>query len=189
MTDHSAVFNAHPQYIESLYQSWVKDPASVESDWDAFFKGFDFALSGAAGSAGASTFSGDLAKEFAVMGLIHGYRDRGHTLSTTNPLKARKNRHPKLDLVDYGLSEADLDSSFSAGFELGMPNATLRAIVQRLQTLYCGNIGFESTHVFDKVKREWLRNKIENRNLAPDFGFSAGKKEAHFRKTQRRRWF
>ena len=31
-----------------------------------------------------------------------------------------------------------------------MPNATLREIIARLQSIYCGNIGFESTHVFDK---------------------------------------
>ena len=30
MKDFSAVFNAHPQYIDSLYRSWLSDPASVE---------------------------------------------------------------------------------------------------------------------------------------------------------------
>jgi 2-oxoglutarate dehydrogenase E1 component len=180
MTDHSAVFNAHPQYIDTLYRSWQADPASVEADWQAFFRGFDFALTNSNGaghpsSGGAST--SELQKEFAVIGLIHGYRDRGHTLSTTNPIKPRKDRKPRLDLGDYGLSEADLDQRFAAGFELGMPNATLREIVERLRTLYCGNIGFECTHVFDKEKREWLRRKIESRNLNSDFGFSVDKKK------------
>ncbi len=31
--------------------------------------------------------------------------------------------------------------------------------------------------MFDKEKREWLRRKIENRHLAPDFGFSIEKKK------------
>lgn len=184
MTDHSAVFNAHPQYIESLYRSWQADPASVESDWQAFFKGFDFALTSANGEtapASVETTAGkpatNLQKEFAVVNLIYGYRDRGHTLSTTNPIKKRKDRKPRLDLADYGLSESDLDTRFVAGYQLGMPNATLREIVERLKFLYCGNIGFESTHVFDKEKREWLRKKIEQRNLAPDYGFSIEKKK------------
>ncbi|MDO8367995.1 MAG: hypothetical protein Q7T20_14430, partial [Saprospiraceae bacterium] len=55
MTDHSPVFNAHPQYIESLYKNWQADPASVESDWQAFFKGFDFALSSTNGSEPTAT--------------------------------------------------------------------------------------------------------------------------------------
>ncbi len=67
-----------------------------------------------------------------MIGLIHGYRDRGHTLSTTNPIKPRKDRKPHLDLSDYDLSEADLDSHFAAGFELNMTNATLRDIIGRL---------------------------------------------------------
>ena len=142
MTDHSALFNAHPQYIESLYQAWSKDSESVEADWDAFFKGFDFAVTSGKGAEASRTAEAgtDTLKEFSVIGLLYGYRDRGHTLSTTNPIKPRKQRHPKLDLADYGLSEADLDTRFAAGAELGMPHATLREIIERLKVLYCGNI-------------------------------------------------
>jgi 2-oxoglutarate dehydrogenase E1 component len=176
MTDHSPVFNAHPQYIESLYRNWQADPASVTEDWQAFFRGFDFALSTGDGGSG-SVSADDMRKEFAVVNLIYGYRDRGHTLSTTNPIKARKNRHPRLDLSDFGLEEADLDRRFAGGYQLGMPNATLREIVERLKLIYCGNIGFESTHVFDKEKREWLRQRIERRRLEADYGFSIDKKK------------
>ncbi|MCB0525817.1 MAG: 2-oxoglutarate dehydrogenase E1 component, partial [Saprospiraceae bacterium] len=179
MTDLSAIFNAHPQYIESLYQSWRLDPESVEADWNDFFKGFDFAVNSGIGTIQepASDAALNLSKEFAVLGLIHGYRDRAHTLSTTNPIKPRKDRMPKLDLIDYGLTEADLDSRFAAGYELKMPNATLREIIDRLKFLYCGNIGFECTHVFEKEKREWLRQRIENRDASADYGFSLEKKK------------
>ena len=184
MIDHSPVFNAHPQYIETMYRNWQANPASVESDWQAFFQGFDFAISSQSindQSEAPARMGGlegaDLKKEFSVVNLIYGYRDRGHTLSTTNPIKPRKDRHPRLDLVDYGLTEADLDSRFAAGYQLNMPNATLREIIEKLKVLYCGNIGFESTHVFDKTKREWLRKRIEDRNLSADFGFSLDKKK------------
>ena len=180
MKDFSAVFNAHPQYIDNLYKTWQNDPGAVEDGWASFFQGFDFALTAANGNGAQGTTpapdAAQLHKEFSVMGLIHGYRDRGHTLSTTNPLKPRKDRKPRLELSDYNLSEADLDQRFAAGFEIGLPNATLREIVQRLQAIYCGNIGFECTHVFDKEKREWLRRQIESRSGLPDFGFSIEKK-------------
>ncbi len=182
MKDFSAVFNAHPQYIETLYRSWLADPNSVESDWSLFFKGFDFAVSsangdGASAAGSSATGASDLLREFGVLGLIHGYRDRGHFLSTTNPIKPRRDRKPKLDLADYGLNDADLDRPFSAGYEIGLPNATLREILDRLKKLYCGNIGFENAHIHDKERRLWLRDKVENRNLAPDFGFSLEKKK------------
>ncbi|MBL7797073.1 MAG: 2-oxoglutarate dehydrogenase E1 component [Saprospiraceae bacterium] len=178
MKDTSAVFNAHPQYIESLYRSWQANPESVESDWGAFFKGFDFALTSANGN-GASTGSApaaDLSREFAVLALIHGYRTRGHKLSTTNPIKPRKDRKPKLDLADYGLSESDLDRPFAAGVEIGLPNAPLRDILARLKNIYCKNIGFETAHIHDKERLYWLREKVEGRNLAEDFGFPVEKK-------------
>jgi len=181
MKDISAVFNAHPQYIESLYQAWLSDPDSVETDWALFFKGFDFALTAAAGNGAANGMPRatdvDLGKEFGVLGLIHGYRTRGHMLSTTNPIKPRKDRRPKLDLVDYGLTEADLDRRFAAGVELEMPNATLREILDRLKKIYCGNIGFETTHIYDKERMLWLRQKVEGRNLAGDYGFPLEKKK------------
>ncbi|MDX2135051.1 MAG: 2-oxoglutarate dehydrogenase E1 component [Saprospiraceae bacterium] len=180
MSDFSSVFNAHPAYIESMYKNWQIDPQSVEADWDAFFKGFDFALTaggnGHAAPAGAMD-GAQLHKEFAVMGLIHGYRDRAHMLSTTNPLKPRKNREPKLDLADYGLTDADLDTHFAAGAEIGMPNAALKDIVAKLQKIYCGNIGFEAAHIHDKEKRMWLRAKIESRGMTDDYGFSDEKKK------------
>jgi len=177
MKDISAVFNAHPQYIESLYQAWQKDPRSVEADWAVFFKGFDFALSSANGNGmGTTPSSTDLMREFAVYALIQGYRQRGHMLSTTNPIKPRKDRKPRLDLADYGLSEADLDRPFAAGFDIGMPHAPLRDIVERLKKIYCGNLGFEVAHIYDQERRKWLLDNIENRNLAEDFGFSIEKK-------------
>jgi len=168
-----------------MYQSWLADPASVEADWQAFFKGFDFASqsandqseNGVVPAAATPAASVSLQKEFAVIGLIHGYRDRGHTLSTTNPIKPRKNRKPRLELRDYGLSDSDLDKKFAAGYEIGLPNATLREIIERLQQLYTGNIGFESTHIFEKEKRQWLRERIESRKLSADYGFSVEKKK------------
>jgi len=178
MKDISAVFNAHPQYIDTMYRSWLSDPATVESDWGAFFQGFDFALTSSNGNGASAPGAGaDLSKEFAVTGLIYGYRDRGHFLSTTNPLKARKDRKPKLDLADYGLSEADLDAPFTAGFEIGMAGAPLRDIIARMKLMYCGNIGFESAQIHDKDRRMWLRDKIESRNMAPDYGLPLEKKK------------
>jgi len=178
MKDISAVFNAHPQYIESLYKAWQHDPNSVEADWAIFFKGFDFALTSANGNGAAVpvSTSADLLRELAGYALIQGYRQRGHMLSTTNPIKPRKDRKPRLDLADYGLSEADLDRPFAAGSEVGMPNAPLRDILARLKKIYCGNLGFEVAHIYDYERRTWLLQQIEHRNLADDFDFSIDKK-------------
>ena len=164
MASFSFISNAGAEYIDQLYHSYKEAPESVDSDWRLFFDGFDFNKNGTTADAV------DLKKEFAVMAIIHGFRDRGHLLSTTNPIRERLDRHPHLDLADYGLTESDLDESFQAGKELGMENASLKDIIAHLEQVYCGNIGFEYAHINDRTQRMWLRDQIENRSKSDDFG-------------------
>ncbi len=171
MASFSFISNADSKYIDQLYQSYKQSPDSVDSDWRLFFDGFDFNKNGTTADAV------DLKKEFAVMAIIHGFRDRGHLLSTTNPIRERLDRHPHLDLADYGLSESDLDEHFQAGKELGMEDASLKAIIAHLEQVYCGNIGFEYAHINDRTQRMWLRDKIENQSKESDFGLSIDTKK------------
>ncbi len=163
MSDFSFIANAHPSYIESMYLKYQEDPQQVEESWRAFFRGFDFAHStnGANGAAAATAVS---PKEFQVLSLIKAFRNRGHLLSTTNPIRKRRDRRPNLHLEDFGLSEADLDTTFIAGREAGLGEATLRQIINHMNKVYCGNIGFEYHHIRDREKRRWLRARIESHN-------------------------
>jgi 2-oxoglutarate dehydrogenase E1 component len=167
MKDFSYVFNAHPQYIDSLYQAYRKDPASVDPGWRTFFEGFEFAQSGNGHAAETvvrpESDSINVQKELSVMTIIQGFRSRGHLLSTTNPIRPRRNRMPHLDLADVNLTENDLKITFQAGVEVGMPNATLNEIINHLRKVYCEDIGFEYTHIENREKRLWLQNKIEKR--------------------------
>ena len=91
MKDYSHVFNAHPQYIDSLYQSYQKDPGSVDPGWRLFFEGFEFGQNENGHAEGVDTIPTgsltDAVKEFGVMSIINGFRNRGHLLSTTNPIR------------------------------------------------------------------------------------------------------
>ncbi len=180
MQDFSFISNAHPSTIESMYRQYQQDPSSVEESWAMFFKGFDFAQSanGNGHTNDQSTTvvdSGLLNKEFGVQSIIHGFRSRGHLLSTTNPIRERRDRRPHLDLTDYGLDKSDLNQTFKAGEELGLENATLQQVIDHLRKIYCGNIGFEYAHIENRKKRMWLRDKIESRRTS-DFGLSDEKK-------------
>ena len=42
MKNLSYLNNANSAYIDSLYQLYKEDPASVEFGWQKFFEGFDF---------------------------------------------------------------------------------------------------------------------------------------------------
>lgn len=177
MSDFSFIANAHPNYIASMYEQYLQNPDQVEESWRAFFKGFDYAHStngyNDSSAKAASTYS---TKEGQALSLIKAYRNRGHLLSTTNPIRPRRNRHPNLELADFDLSETDLDTVFEVGKECGLTNATLKEIVSHLHKIYCSNIGFEYHHIQDRNKRRWIRNKIEGHHPEQAFNLSLDKK-------------
>ncbi len=170
MKDFSYVTGPSAAYIESLYNEFVKDPNSVDPEWKKFFEGFDFALTtspekitaikGATQQGGALSEDA-LAKELAVFELIRAYRKRGHLAATTNPIRARKNRFPQLDLDRFNLSDSDLNSTFFAGRFVGLKNATLKEIIERLKSLYTANIGIEYTYINDTARVHWIQKNYE----------------------------
>ena len=181
MSDYSYVFNAHPTFIESMYEKYRQNPTSVEDGWRTFFQGFEFAANknGKAESNGSSNGHVTNAvspKEFGVLSIIHGFRSRGHLLSTTNPIRERRDRAPHLDLADYNLTDTNLSEVFVAGEEIGLKNATLQQIIDRLNEVYCGNLGVEGAHIENREKRMWLREKLESR-ASGDYGLSIEKKK------------
>jgi len=185
MRDYSYVFNAHPSFIESMYNQYRQDPISIDQGWRVFFEGFEFSQNGNtdSDSTGQTALGANISeKEFGVLSIIHGFRTRGHLLSTTNPIKERKNRQPYLNLSDYSLEESDLDKVFLAGEEIGLKNATLKQILDHLRKVYTGNIGFEFTQIENREKRMWLRDKIENRNLDSSYGLNNDKKSRILKK-------
>ena len=177
MDKFSYISNAHPDYIENLYNDFKKDPKNVDEEFKKFFEGFEFAstnFNGKLKDGGASV------DELKVLNLIVAYRNRGHLIANTNPLKPRKDRHANLDLSYFGLSEKDLDRKFHAGEEVGIGVVTLREIIDTLQKRYCKTMGFEFNYVRDVEEWKWLRSKIEvNPNVVQ---FSIEKKTQILRK-------
>lgn len=176
MADLSYVSNAHPTFIESLYRRYREDPESVEAGWRTFFEGFEFAGGSPEGALPRIPSDGISSREFGVMAIIHGFRDRGHLLSTTNPIRQRRDRKPHLHLEDYGLTQADLQQVFISGEEIGLQQATLQQILDHLRRIYAGNIGFEYNHIHIRERRLWLRERIEQRPLQ-SFGLPLEKKK------------
>lgn len=182
MKDYSYVFNAHPAYIDALYQQFKADPQAVEEGWRTFFAGFEFGTHHQNGQTETvpaqkiEASSDNLLKEYGVVSMIHGYRTRGHLLSTTNPIRKRRDRKPYLSLEDYHLSADDLPKVFKSGEEIGLQGKTLHQIVDHLNKIYCGNIGFEYAHIENREKRMWLRQKIEQRDLSAGYGLTLNKK-------------
>ena len=132
MKDFSYITNSSPAYIESLYNEFLANPENVDPDLKKFFEGFDFALSnsGVNGkeikvdkpvavqvkqSSTSTPADFNLMAEINVYRMILGYRNKGHLLAKTNPIRERKDRGANIDLSFFGFSEVDLDKEFYAG--------------------------------------------------------------------------
>ena len=177
MKDLSYISNAHPAYIENLYQVYLKNPQEVDQGWMRFFEGFELGKQNELVSDSAKIDPKLNEKELAVMSLIDGFRHRGHLLSETNPIRQRRDRKPHLQLSDFNLSESDLKSHFAAGQLIGLTNASLEQIIDHLNNIYCQHIGYEYSHIDHHERRMWLRNKIESNSQVTQFGLSIEQKK------------
>lgn len=155
--------NADIGSIETLYNQYKQDPQSVDSQWRIFFSGFELALLRQPEAEAAG--GGLMDKEFAVINLINDYRRRGHLFTKTNPVRSRRTYTPTLAIENFGLTQADLNTPFRAGSEIGIGTASLQAIIDHLTDTYCQSVGVEYMYMRNTERVQWLRNKMElNRN-------------------------
>ncbi len=176
MKDFQYITNSHPAYIESLYQDYVKNPENVEEDMRKFFDGFDFAISNSKGIMSEElakphkTGNGetkneqpdiDWMKEIRAYRMILGYRNKGHLLAKTNPIRKRKDRGANIELEFYGLAESDLDTVCNAGNLIGLGPTTLRNIQAYLEKCYASHVGIEFKYISDQKKVDFITTAME----------------------------
>src|SRR5687768_620454 len=174
MKDFSYITNSSPAFIEGLYQEFVKDPNSVDPEFKRFFEGFDFAVSFGKPTNGTSAppsqngrtavtapTDTDWKQEISAYRLILGYRNKGHLIAKTNPIRPRKDRGANIDLPFFGFTEADLDKTFQAGQLIGLGATTLRNILNHMQACYAGNVGIEFKYISNQKKVDFLTSEME----------------------------
>lgn len=183
----SFLYSVSAPFIEELYQAYCHNTQSVSEDWQLFFQ-----------ELGAPSFleeddrpplwvkriennhtssqenpritQGILDSLRALM-MIRAFRVRGHLIAHLDPLKLEKPfSHPELDPKTYGFGPQDYDRSIFINHVLGFEWATLRQILHRLHTTYCGAIGIEFMHIQDPDQKSWIQERFENNN--PDQGIT-----------------
>ena len=179
---------AHSQFIEDLYQQYLKYPDSIEPSWKSFFQGFDFALANysddevsitqlASNVVATGNIPENIEKEFKVINLINDYRRRGHLFTKTNPVRERRTYSPDLSIENFGLSKADLHTKFNSATEAGLNGAaTLQEIINHLEKVYCDSIGVEYMHIQSVEEKKFIREWINVNENHPTLS-AAEKKE------------
>lgn len=156
---------ASTAYFAEMYDQYLHSPDSIEPSWKAFFQGFDFGLESAEDiSSEIDSVVGvvpeSVQKEFQVIRLIDDYRTRGHLFTRTNPVRERRKYTPDLSIENFGLCKTDLQTVFNAGEIIGLGPATLQAIIDHLDKIYCASIGVEYMYIRKPEERQWIQNKL-----------------------------
>jgi 2-oxoglutarate dehydrogenase E1 component len=185
----SQLNGASATWLESLYEAYLRDPASVDHDWRGFFDDLPKIKPGNGGdgfrrelphdevreyfraiarerhAVPTATPSHDLElerKQVHVLQLINAYRFRGHQHASTNPLgNAYQVKVPELDLAYHQLSTADFNTMFETGSLAGPETLSLGEIYSKIRETYCGSIGAEYMHIMETAEKRWIQQRLE----------------------------
>ncbi|MBP6511599.1 MAG: 2-oxoglutarate dehydrogenase E1 component [Bacteroidia bacterium] len=164
MDQHSYIGSMSPAAMEGLYRQFLDNPSSVDSSWQQFFSGFEFARLQYGETGGVNgAVPEQVDKEFKVINLINnGYRAQGHLFTKTNPVRERRKYTPDLSIENFGLESSDLDTVFQAGQLIGIGPAKLKAIIHHLDETYCQSVGAEFKYIRNEDVKKWLEQKMES---------------------------
>ena len=187
MLEPTALYGGNAEFLDSLYEQYLREPASVEPQWRNYFASLGPAAGGerahapvraalAARAANAavsgSPASGADARQAAVSRLIQVWINRGHLVARIDPLELSLRPRPRvLDLDYFGLTPADLDAEFYTGSRIeAVPlRMKLRDILAQLEYVYGGTVGAEFAHVSDSDERLWLQDQFQEGRLKGSF--------------------
>jgi 2-oxoglutarate dehydrogenase E1 component len=148
-----------PELLDSLYRDWQRSADAVSPEWQRFFAGFELGLEHTAHGAVVGDEEQSL-KLSGVQSLLYRYRSLGHLLACTDPLSLCQLFHPLLDLATFGLSDRDLDTTFTCRRFIRQ-HTTLRDVLETMRETYCREIGVEFMYIQDPVQRQWLIDRME----------------------------
>ena len=183
-------------YVEELYEEFLTDPLLISEQWREYFE----SLSAPNGDDHSDVSHAQIKKHFKALGkasrysrvlsneeivnseheskqvevllLMSSYRVRGHQKAKLDPLGLmHRERVLDLELEFYNLSPIDYSTIFQTGsLFISKGKASLREIINILERIYCGSIGYEFMHIVNLEEKQWIQKRIESNDGYPIFG-------------------
>ena len=198
MLEPTPLYGGNADFLDALYEQYLRDPASVEERWRTYFErlappaagsrrvararpggyrgtrsGASYRCYGAEVVRPRNGWGGQLEEAGRVVSrLVQIWTNRGHLLARVDPLGLMERPRPHvLDLEYFGLSSADLETEFFTGSrtEVVPKRMKLRDILAQLEFIYAGPIGAEFAHVSDSDERLWLQDLFQSGRLEHRF--------------------
>ncbi|MDX9767668.1 MAG: 2-oxoglutarate dehydrogenase E1 component [Ectothiorhodospiraceae bacterium] len=175
------------EFLDTLYEQWLRDPQSVPTHWREWFATLPRPADARSAEEphaevreqfrrlgdtrrGGAPFAQQPAmdnleherKQVRVLQLINAYRFLGHLKASLDPLALNvAEPPPELTLAHHRLTEGDLDTVFNTGSLAGPKEAPLGEIIAILEDTYCATIGAEYMHIPETQEKRWLQARLE----------------------------
>lgn len=166
------IYSVNAAYVEDMFSRFQSNPASVPTEWRAYFNGF---FDGAKLGTGRGESTQDIAFEMSAAKLVQNYKTCGHFHANLNPLTdnailkkrvmscATSVKSDIFNIASYGLHETDLNRITHAGLLIGLNQPlALSELIKQLERLFCGTIGIEIEHVSCSDEKDWLYREFIN---------------------------
>lgn len=177
--DSLSVFGSNAGYLAELYELYRADPSLVDPEWAAFFRDSGFGN----GATNGHTAKGVVVSQPTVVSAyptansvadtaVDSFRRWGHLKAHLSPIAAGGIAREAIGEISNstyleGKKTAELSlQGYAFG---GRQHESLPSLLEYLNKIYCGTIGFECEHIISKDEREWLRGQIETRFDAQSF--------------------
>ena len=173
-------------YVQLLYEEYSKNPDSVPESWRlifdqgpqaAFSAGLLVPESFTPGEGAAQVLAEKAAPTLPLpgkgrveallpvvaraAGFVQAFRDHGHQLAHLDPLGSDPPGHPQLNPAFFGTNMDELEEIPASIIDAHWGNEPLAEVLRRLETAYCGSIGYQFEHLEDPEKVSWLWEQVE----------------------------
>ena len=170
LTDLGFLSGGNMTYLESLYQEFMDSTSARDNTSDDHWRSVFTVLPEITHTTllteegGSQTWAETAAhKQAQVSRLVMAYRSHGHLLANIDPIGVmQRDDASGMELSQYDLSEADLDSEFYVGGMTRGGRMSLRKILSFLHEVYCRSIGYEINYINTKENLAWLLRKVES---------------------------
>ena len=158
--------NSNKAYIESLYNDYLKNPNSVDKQWQKFFEGFEFGLDQSQVPQATSQVSD--------IHLIEDLRNQAHIYAKLDPLNLT-NKDPKELYKRLGLPKRQETSETNGhASSKNSVNSQNTDKISSLIKVYCSTLSVQFNNCSED-KRSFLINEFENKSIS--LGLSAERKK------------
>ncbi len=167
MQDNQSFHGPNAGYVLELYDRYLADPASLDSEWQGFFATWtppaDW-MGGTTATAAGTVAGVDIERVLGARSLADAIRRHGHLAASLTPIGEHAPDASILEASAHGVNEADLaalPASVVAGKAAEGSGSALEAI-ELLRQVYCGTTGYEFTHIASETERDWVRDAAES---------------------------